>query len=94
MENRRRMGSDMSVTLKLLRRWLREFLSSPDFPTISGDLVDFGRIRGISGKFMEIQWGFVNLVEFLGDFGPTPGFAGKSGVWVVLKWAANIHHLM
>ena len=73
---------------------MREFLSSPDFPEISGirwNLGDFGEIREISGKLRGlsgIQWGFkkhmalnMNSVGIARGFRGDAGFSGKFGVW-------------
>ena len=73
---------------------MREFLSPPDFPEISGirwNLGEFGEIREISGKLRGIQWNSVgfcmalnmNSVGIPGDFGARPGFRENSGFGVV-----------
>ena len=71
---------------------MREFLSSPNFPEISGirwNLGEFGEIREISGKLRGIQWNSVGLCMALsmssvgipGGFWGNAGFSGKLGVW-------------
>ena len=65
----RRSGLEAPVILCFLRAthldgWLHEFLSSPDFPEISGirwNLGKFGEIREISGKLRGPQWNSVGV---------------------------------
>ena len=71
---------------------MREFLSSPDFPEISGIrwyFGDFREIREISGKIGGMQWNSVgfcmtltmNSVGIPGGFRGNAGFSRNLGVW-------------
>ena len=71
---------------------MREFLSSPDFPEISGirwNLGEFGEILEISGKLRGIRWNSVGFCMVLsmnsagipGGSRGAAGFSGKFGVW-------------
>ena len=62
---------------------LREFLSSPVFPEISGirwNLGEFRKIREISGKFSGNSVGFCMALN-MNSVGIPRGFWGNAGFW-------------
>ena len=79
--------------------WLREFLSCPDFPEISGIRGNFGEfreIREISGKFRETQWNSMGLCMALNVnsvgiprrrvFGKIWGLGWFRAIWCLKIW--------
>ena len=77
---------------------LREFLSSPDFPEISGirrNLGEFGELSGNSGNSGELSGMLtINSVGIPGGFRGNTGFSGKFGVWGRFGWFRGVERLL